>query len=112
MLRLSVRWYFYITVEKQCQQNLLVFLRSIFYHIVHLCSHLTPAFSGAVNGTQRTRKNCAARPPLQRLVRRGLGEINCQLIFFVTWEVTSRMSPSLYSQLLSKADLISGFCKT
>src|SRR5436853_6689461 len=32
-------------------------------------SGLTLAFSGAANGNQRTRLNCASRPPLQRLVR-------------------------------------------
>src|SRR5205085_5059280 len=31
---------------------------------------LTPAFSGATNGGERTHKKCAARPPLQRIVMR------------------------------------------
>src|SRR5205085_4140064 len=35
-----------------------------------LRSRLTPAFSGAVNGIERTCKNRPSRPPLQRLVRR------------------------------------------
>src|SRR2546423_14823445 len=33
---------------------------------------LTPRISGAVSGTQRTHKNGASRPPLQRLVRPAL----------------------------------------
>src|SRR5581483_12002490 len=39
----------------------------------YLCSRLTPAFSGAVNGNKRNHENCAARPPLQRLVMRRCG---------------------------------------
>src|SRR5690242_7903954 len=35
-------------------------------------TRLTPAFSGAVSGIQRERKNIASRPPLQRIVRRTL----------------------------------------
>ena len=33
---------------------------------------LTPAFSGAASGNQRTHEKLASRPPLQRLVRRAL----------------------------------------
>src|SRR5438128_9611433 len=36
-------------------------------------SGLTAKFSGAVNGSAGRHMDCAARPPLQRLVRRGLG---------------------------------------
>ena len=34
-----------------------------------LIQHLTPAFSGAVNGIAGSHKKFASRPPLQRLVR-------------------------------------------
>src|SRR2546423_546879 len=36
---------------------------------------LTPAFTGAASGHQRTHENCASRPPLQRLVRPRLDNL-------------------------------------
>ena len=44
-------------------------------HYIVLCevhqrrSHLTPAFSGATNGTPMNDESCASWPPLQRIVR-------------------------------------------
>src|SRR5438128_2887768 len=50
--------------------------QSLQYHIQATrgnCTHrrLTAKFSGAVNGNQRNHAKCAARPPLQRLVRQS-----------------------------------------